>query len=116
MAVSFKFINKGREASTTASQYAESHSSLGGGDRDRTFTEDMIYYTFHVHLAVSIFDYREFSKERENARKRGEFQKLREKKQLEEDLNGYLEWIMQAGNRMVVGLHSMVNTDRLLQS
>lgn len=40
---------------------------------------------------------REFSKERENARKRGEFQKLREKKQLEEDLNGYLEWIMQAG-------------------
>lgn len=39
----------------------------------------------------------EFSKERENARKRGEFQKLREKKQLEEDLNGYLDWIMQAG-------------------
>ena len=112
MAVSFKFINKGHEASTTASHYAESHSSLGGGDRDRTFTEDLIYSTSNVHLAVSIFDYREFSKERENARKRGEFQKLREKKQLEEDLNGYLEWIMQAGNRSV--LHSMVKAEGLL--
>lgn len=36
---------------------------------------------------------REFSKEREKAKARGDFQKLREKQQLEEDLRGYLDWI-----------------------
>lgn len=40
--------------------------------------------------------YREFSKEREKAKARGDFQKLREKQQLEEDLKGYLDWITQA--------------------
>jgi hypothetical protein len=39
---------------------------------------------------------REFSKEREKAKARGDFQKLREKQQLEEDLRGYLDWITQA--------------------
>lgn len=39
---------------------------------------------------------REFSKEREKAKARGDFQKLREKQQLEEDLKGYLDWITQA--------------------
>ncbi|XP_071784403.1 voltage-dependent L-type calcium channel subunit alpha-1D-like isoform X3 [Asterias amurensis] len=38
----------------------------------------------------------EFSKEREKAKARGAFQKFREKKQIEEDLRGYLDWIMQA--------------------
>ncbi|XP_022081221.1 voltage-dependent L-type calcium channel subunit alpha-1D-like [Acanthaster planci] len=38
----------------------------------------------------------EFSKEREKAKARGAFQKFREKKQIEEDLKGYLDWIMQA--------------------
>jgi len=40
--------------------------------------------------------FREFSKEREKAKARGDFQKLREKQQLEEDLRGYLDWITQA--------------------
>ena len=40
---------------------------------------------------------REFSKEREKAKARGDFKKLREKQQIEEDLKGYLEWITQAG-------------------
>lgn len=40
--------------------------------------------------------FREFSKEREKARARGLFQKFREKQQLEEDLKGYLDWIVQA--------------------
>lgn len=40
--------------------------------------------------------FREFSKEREKAKARGDFQKLREKQQLEEDLKGYLDWITQA--------------------
>jgi len=40
--------------------------------------------------------YREFSKEREKAKARGDFHKLREKQQIEEDLRGYLDWITQA--------------------
>lgn len=39
---------------------------------------------------------REFSKEREKAKARGDFRKLREKQQIEEDLRGYLEWITHA--------------------
>ncbi|EDW57606.2 uncharacterized protein Dvir_GJ18055 [Drosophila virilis] len=38
----------------------------------------------------------EFSKERNKAKNRGDFQKLREKQQIEEDLRGYLDWITQA--------------------
>lgn len=45
---------------------------------------------------VLICHHREFSKEREKAKARGDFQKLREKQQLEEDLKGYLDWITQA--------------------
>lgn len=48
---------------------------------------------FHLHDSV-IFS--EFSKEREKAKARGDFQKLREKQQIEEDLRGYLDWITQA--------------------
>lgn len=47
---------------------------------------------FDLYLILS----REFSKEREKAKARGDFQKLREKQQLEEDLKGYLDWITQA--------------------
>ena len=35
----------------------------------------------------------EFSKEREKAQSRGDFQKLRAKQQMDEDLQGYLDWI-----------------------
>ncbi|KAK7916200.1 hypothetical protein WMY93_011961 [Mugilogobius chulae] len=38
----------------------------------------------------------EFTKEREKAKSRGEFQKLRERQQLDEDLHGYMEWITHA--------------------
>ena len=38
----------------------------------------------------------EFSKEREKAKSRGDFQKHRERQQIEEDLRGYLDWITQA--------------------
>lgn len=38
----------------------------------------------------------EFSKERTKAKNRGDFQKLREKQQIEEDVRGYLDWITQA--------------------
>ena len=43
---------------------------------------------------------REFSKEREKAKARGDFQKLREKQQLEEDLSGYMDWITQAEDKI----------------
>ncbi|XP_033213891.1 muscle calcium channel subunit alpha-1-like [Belonocnema kinseyi] len=39
---------------------------------------------------------KEFSKEREKAKARGDFHKLREKQQIEDDLRGYLDWITQA--------------------
>uniref|UniRef100_A0A670YQG5 Voltage-dependent L-type calcium channel subunit alpha n=1 Tax=Pseudonaja textilis TaxID=8673 RepID=A0A670YQG5_PSETE len=38
----------------------------------------------------------EFTKEREKAKSRGTFQKLREKQQLEEDMKGYMDWIIHA--------------------
>ncbi|KAL7638969.1 UNVERIFIED_CONTAM: hypothetical protein RMT77_010503 [Armadillidium vulgare] len=38
----------------------------------------------------------EFSKEREKAQARGDFMKLRKKQQIEEDLKGYLDWILAA--------------------
>jgi hypothetical protein len=44
--------------------------------------------------ASSVYS-REFTKEREKAKSRGTFQKLREKQQLEEDLRGYMSWITQ---------------------
>ena len=50
-----------------------------------------------MFVIILIFrQFREFSKEREKAKARGDFQKLREKQQLEEDLRGYLDWITQA--------------------
>lgn len=48
-------------------------------------------------MAVMYLCYnREFSKEREKAQSRGDFQKLRQKKQMEEDLEGYMDWLTQA--------------------
>lgn len=48
------------------------------------------------YKAITYTNFREFSKEREKAKARGDFHKLREKQQLEEDLRGYLDWITQA--------------------
>ena len=39
---------------------------------------------------------REFSKEKEKAQSRGDFQRLRAAQQMEEDLQGYVDWITQA--------------------
>jgi len=47
-------------------------------------------------MKVIIILSREFSKEREKAKSRGDFQKHRERQQIEEDLRGYLDWITQA--------------------
>eukprot|EP00057_Strongylocentrotus_purpuratus_P015657 XP_011670131.1 PREDICTED: voltage dependent calcium channel L-type isoform X4 [Strongylocentrotus purpuratus] len=50
---------------------------------------------FVLNLVLGVLS-GEFSKEREKAKARGAFQKLREKQQIEEDLRGYLDWITQA--------------------
>lgn len=49
---------------------------------------------FLTKICLSCF--REFTKEREKSRSRGEYQKLRECQQMDEDLKGYIEWITQA--------------------
>uniref|UniRef100_A0A3Q3EVR3 Voltage-dependent L-type calcium channel subunit alpha n=1 Tax=Labrus bergylta TaxID=56723 RepID=A0A3Q3EVR3_9LABR len=47
---------------------------------------------FVLNLVLGVLS-GEFTKEREKARSRGEYQKLRERQQLDEDLHGYMEWI-----------------------
>ena len=59
----------------------------------------MTLYDFCFYLtnsSVYWHIYSEFSKEREKAKSRGDFQKHRERQQMEEDLRGYLDWITQA--------------------
>lgn len=47
--------------------------------------------------SVSLFFLsREFSKEREKAVARGELQKAQESKQMEEDMIGYMDWLIEA--------------------
>lgn len=60
--------------------------------------------SFKVHC---LDGFREFSKEREKAKARGDFKKLREKQQFDEDLKGYLEWITQAGEFLNGSIKSM---------
>ncbi|XP_062315764.1 calcium channel, voltage-dependent, L type, alpha 1F subunit [Osmerus eperlanus] len=60
------------------------------------FVSLVIFGSFFVlNLVLGVLS-GEFSKEREKAKARGDFQKLREKQQLEEDLSGYMDWITQA--------------------
>ncbi|KAM7028231.1 voltage-dependent L-type calcium channel subunit alpha-1F [Acridotheres tristis] len=60
------------------------------------FVSLVIFGSFFVlNLVLGVLS-GEFSKEREKAKARGDFQKLREKQQLEEDLRGYMDWITQA--------------------
>uniref|UniRef100_A0A3P9DNJ5 Calcium channel, voltage-dependent, L type, alpha 1F subunit n=1 Tax=Maylandia zebra TaxID=106582 RepID=A0A3P9DNJ5_9CICH len=59
------------------------------------FVSLVIFGSFFVlNLVLGVLS--EFSKEREKAKARGDFQKLREKQQMEEDLCGYMDWITQA--------------------
>ncbi|KAJ8370199.1 hypothetical protein SKAU_G00102270 [Synaphobranchus kaupii] len=50
---------------------------------------------FILNLVLGVLS-GEFTKEREKAKSRGEFQKLRERQQLDEDLKGYMDWITHA--------------------
>ena len=57
---------------------------------------DVVQFRLVESSFITYFYFREFSKEREKAKSRGDFQKLREKQQIEDDLRGYLEWITHA--------------------
>ena len=47
-------------------------------------------------LSLNKYAHSEFSKEKEKAQSRGDFQRLRAQQQMEEDLQGYIDWITQA--------------------
>ncbi|XP_049881606.1 muscle calcium channel subunit alpha-1-like isoform X1 [Pectinophora gossypiella] len=60
------------------------------------FVSMVIFGNFFVmNLILGVLS-GEFSKEREKAKNRGDFQKSRERQQFEEDLKGYLNWITVA--------------------
>ncbi|XP_052460375.1 voltage-dependent L-type calcium channel subunit alpha-1D-like [Carassius gibelio] len=60
------------------------------------FVSLVIFGSFFVlNLVLGVLS-GEFSKEREKAKARGDFQKLRERQQMEEDLCGYMDWLTQA--------------------
>uniref|UniRef100_A0A669R0R2 Voltage-dependent L-type calcium channel subunit alpha n=1 Tax=Phasianus colchicus TaxID=9054 RepID=A0A669R0R2_PHACC len=78
---------------------------------------------FVLNLVLGVLS-GEFTKEREKAKSRGTFQKLREKQQLEEDLKGYMDWITHAevmdsdrtrgeGTSNLCGLGSWVSTGKV---
>ena len=50
--------------------------------------------------------FREFSKEREKAQSRGDFQKLKMKQQMDEDLQGYLDWISKVCSAFIIQVYS----------
>ena len=51
---------------------------------------------FFLSSSLLFIKNREFSKEKEKAESRGDFQRLRQKKQMEEDLEGYMDWLTMA--------------------
>uniref|UniRef100_K7GFC5 Voltage-dependent L-type calcium channel subunit alpha n=1 Tax=Pelodiscus sinensis TaxID=13735 RepID=K7GFC5_PELSI len=73
---------------------------------------------FVLNLVLGVLS-GEFTKEREKAKSRGTFQKLREKQQLEEDLKGYMDWIIHAevmdSHRYAPGLPRPLPPSRLTQ-
>lgn len=54
------------------------------------------FSSVYFELLVFVFVLREFSKEREKAVARGELQKAQESKQMEEDMIGYMDWLIEA--------------------
>uniref|UniRef100_A0A3Q3INW4 Voltage-dependent L-type calcium channel subunit alpha n=1 Tax=Monopterus albus TaxID=43700 RepID=A0A3Q3INW4_MONAL len=77
------------------------------------FVTLVIFGSFFVlNLVLGVLS-GEFSKEREKAKARGDFQKLREKQQMEEDLCGYMDWITQAEDMDELDEDGNPSSDRL---
>ncbi len=60
------------------------------------FTYLLSNLTVNYPILVLLYAVRGFTKEREKSSRSGEYQKLRECQQFDEDLKGYMEWITQA--------------------
>merc|ERR1719495_2027490 len=72
------------------------HDSKGAPWQFLYFFSMVIIGSFFVmNLILGVLS-GEFSKEREKAQSRGDFQKLRAKQQMDEDLQGYMDWISKA--------------------
>lgn len=73
-------------------------------------------------MNVGVCLHREFSKEREKAVARGELQKAQESKQMEEDMIGYMDWLIEAedvdeeGNKRQSNTHLLWHTVQTLKS
>jgi len=72
------------------------HDSQGNTWQFIYFTSMVVLGSFFVmNLILGVLS-GEFSKEKEKAQSRGDFQRLRAQQQMEEDLQGYIDWITQA--------------------
>ena len=65
--------------------------------------------TVYVCVCTCVCVCREFSKEREKAVARGELQDAQNKKQMEEDMCGYMDWLIEAEDVDEEGNKRMVN-------
>ena len=74
------------------------HDSQGSTWQFMYFVSMVVLGAFFVmNLILGVLS-GEFSKEREKAQSRGDFQKLRARQQMEEDLQGYMDWISRVRN------------------
>uniref|UniRef100_A0A669CSY2 Voltage-dependent L-type calcium channel subunit alpha n=1 Tax=Oreochromis niloticus TaxID=8128 RepID=A0A669CSY2_ORENI len=64
---------------------------------------------FIINLVLGVLS-GEFSKEREKAVARGELQKAQESKQMEEDMIGYMDWLIELGEHLHSNLNSQILT------
>merc|ERR1740131_208846 len=72
------------------------HDSQGATWQFMYFVSMVVLGAFFVmNLILGVLS-GEFSKEKEKAQSRGDFQRLRAQQQMEEDLQGYVDWITQA--------------------
>lgn len=73
-----------------------SDSSSSSSSSCLTFSSLSSIYSCSISRSRSFSLCREFSKEREKAVARGELQKAQESKQMEEDMVGYMDWLIEA--------------------
>ena len=73
--------------------YFQIHDSQGNTWQFIYFVTMVVLGAFFVmNLILGVLS-GEFSKEREKSQSRGDFQKLRARQQMDEDLQGYMDWI-----------------------
>lgn len=58
---------------------------------------NLLFSPPEIVVIILVFFFREFSKEREKAKQRGDFVKLREIQLIDESFRNYMAWIRKAG-------------------